>query len=272
MKIARFVAVAAGFAIAASAQAQLSSVQSYTGNYGIEVRAFSNTGTSSANNSLTFTDIPAGSTIVDAFVYTNSWFGANTPSASINGNSIGSASSFANQGGAYAYKWNAPSLISGNGTYTLDLNGANQIYFGAIAVVFSHPSLTSGTTVINDGVAVLGGGFGTTNTTTFSGLAAGPSRLQLITQADNAQGETNEVIKWNGAAIGGPIDANLGPYASLFDFAVNAQAGNNTVTVESPSDYFGWHLAVVSNGLVPTPGTAAVMGLAALAAGRRRRA
>jgi hypothetical protein len=274
MKIARFVAVAAGFAMAATAQAQLTTAHSYTGNYGIEVRAFASAGANSAAGTLTLTDIPAGSTIVDAFVYTNGWFQSDNPGASVNGNGLGNQSPYAVQGDVYAYKWSATSFVTGNGNYTLNLGSANQIYFGAIAVVFSHPSLTAGTTVINDGVGILNGPQGTSfNSTTFNGLSAGPSRVQLVTQADNALGESGESILWNGNAIGGPIDANLGNYASLFDFAVNSQAGSNTLAISAPTnDHFGWHLAVVSNGLVPTPGTAAVMGLAALAAGRRRRA
>jgi len=267
-----FLGMAVG-SLACAANAQLSTAHSYSGNYGIEVRAFASGGASSASGSLTLIDIPAGATIVDAFVYTNGWFGANNPGASVNGNSLGNQNPYAVQGDVYAYKWNATSLISGNGSYTLDLGISNQIYFGAIAVVFSHASLVAGTTVINDGVGILNGPAGSPfNSTTFAGLNAGASRLQLVTQADNDSGQSGEQILWNGNVVGGPIDANLGSFASLFDIAVNAQAGNNTVAINASSgDHFGWHLAVVSNGLIPTPGTTAILGLSVLAAGRRRR-
>lgn len=261
-------------ALAGSASAQLVTSHSYTGNYGIEVRAFALPGPGSGTGTVTLSDIPAGAVIEDAFVYTNSWFSGATPAAAINGNGLGSTGVYANQGDVYAYKWSAKPFITGNGNYTLDLGTANQLYFGALAVVFSHPSLVPGTTVINDGVAILNGPQGSpNNSTTFAGLVAGPSRVQLVTQADNAFGETGETILWNGNVIGGPIDANLGDYASLFDFAVNAQAGNNTLAINAPTgDHFGWHLAVVSNGLIPAPGAAALFGFGALAAARRRRA
>jgi uncharacterized protein DUF3344 len=223
------------------------------GNVGAEVSAFAAGGTSAPSGTLTLTTIPAGATIEYAVLYGNNYFGNLTPTATFKGTSLGSTTAFdaSAAGGFSSYKWTVPAgLITGNGSYSASAAGFNLNYGLALVVVFSHPSLPLGTVIVNDGANNLNGGSPSTASTTFSLGSAGTATLWIHTAADNLLGETNEVISFNGTPVGGPIDANLGNYASLFSLPVTTIEGTNTVDINSPLDYFGWDLAVLSTNSV----------------------
>lgn len=187
-------------------------------------------------------------------------------SADFGGTPLGPAAAFESDGGAAglsAYKWDVTSLITGNGAYTASYSGSSLAYGFALVVVYSDASLPTGTVIVNDGVLqVCGGGFPCSRSTTFLGGASGPGTLWLFTQADDSSG-SGETIEFNGSTVGGPIDSNLGPYASLFAIPVLV-TGADTATINSFSDWFGWHLAVLhSSGdieqPIPEPGTFALL-------------
>jgi hypothetical protein len=254
---------------------------SYTidGNVDAEVAAFPLSGPGSGSGTLILGSIPAGATIERATLYAHNWFDSTrTPSATFAGTPLGSVSVFDINGGLSAYKWDVTSLITGSGSYNASYAGMTNSYGLALAVVFSHPSLPFNRVIVNDGATEVNpSGTGDTDTTTFNAFA-GSGDLWIYTQADDAF-STNETIKFNGNLIGGPIDANLGSYASLFHFNITALDGLNTVEIFSPGDYFGWHLAVLSTpsegggGEVPEPATMILLGsgLVGLAGYARKR-
>ena len=85
--------------------------------------------------------------------------------------------------------------------------------------------------------------------------------LSIFAEA-HAPGGSNEAIFFNGIAVGGPIDANLGDAASLFNIAVNLQEGTNTAAVQTGADVLRWDVALLVSqpAAVPGPGSAVLVG------------
>jgi hypothetical protein len=260
----------------AEARADLITSYTVTGNVGATVAAYPTAG-GTGPGTLNVSGIPAGSTILQATLYANNYFSAPATSATFAGNPLGPVSAFATNIGFNAYKFNVTSLVTGNGAYSANYSGPNNTYGLALAVVYSNPSLPRSTVSINDGAIDLGGnGFPANASTTFAGAGAGSGTVFLHTLADNALGQSGEVISFNGTPIGGPIDANLGNFASLFALPVTTLAGANTLSVADPADQFGIDLAVLvspaaGGAAVPEPSSLALLALGGLAlAGWRR--
>jgi hypothetical protein len=208
---------------------------------------------------LTLASIPSGATIHYAALYAINYFATVNPSATFSEQSLGApVVDTSAAGGLSTYKWNVPTnLITGNGSYSASAAGLSNNYGLALVVVFSHSSLPEGRVIVKDGATDLNGlgsgegsaGSPNTASTTFTVPTAGAGTLWIHTGADNNGGvQTGEVISFNGTNIGGPIDANLGPFASLFKFSpVPVVAGTNTAQVSAVSgDQFGWDIAVLS--------------------------
>src|SRR5205814_10420342 len=64
--------------------------------------------------------------------------------------------------------------------------------------------------------------------------------------ASEGAGQTGEQVLFNGDVVGGPIDHNLGPYASLLRLDAPATGGTDTAEVTTHDDWFGWDLAVLA--------------------------
>lgn len=237
------------FSITSAAWGDLTTSFTLDGNVGVEVAAFPAGFASMPSGTLTLSSIPAGATINHAALYAINYFASVTPSATFAGTSLGSTSAFDTSafGGLTTYKWNVPiGLITGNGGFSASATGLSNNYGLALVVVFSHPSLPLGRVIVNDGATNLNGDSPNAASTAFSLASGGTGTLWIHTGADNA-GQSGEVISFNGSTIGGPIDANLGEFASLFQFSVTTVAGTNTAHISALSgDHFGWDLAVLS--------------------------
>ncbi len=237
--------------LAGVCSADVATSSTFNGNVGVEVAAYPDVGGGSTTGNFTLSTIPAGATILQATLYSSNYFGAVTPDAIFDGNALGTTSTFDNGDSGFAVqKWDVTAFVSGNGVYAVSATGFTQSYGLALVVVFSDGSLPSGRVVINDGADDLC--CPDTETTSIDGLA-GAGTLWVHTAADNngGIGESGEEIRFNGSVVGGPIDANLGNYASLFALPVTVLAGANSAEIFSPQDFFGWDLAVlhVAGGL-----------------------
>ncbi len=245
------------------ASAALTTSYMLDGNVGAEVAAFAGPGSTSSSGSLTLSSAPTGATIHRATLYANDYFGSGlTPSATFAGTSLGSTTAFSTDSDFSAFQWDVTGLVTGASTYTASASGFKKNYGLALVVAYSHSSLASGRVLINDGAEDLFAG--DVVSTTFAGLS-GPGSLWVHTGADNnGFSESGEVISFNGTAVGGPIDYNIGEWASLLQMPVTIVDGTNTASIDDPFDRFGWDLAVLvtaHDDATPEPSTLIIWSL-----------
>lgn len=271
----RVAGVVALSAMAGLASAAINNTGNYYGNVGAQLTAVAFPGGSSALGNFFVGGMPAGSTILEAYVHTNDWFNGGSPhTLTFNGNPMGAVaaweSSPSGSGDVYDYRWDVTGLIGGNGFYSFNVSGGNQIYMSSLHVVYSHPSLPAGSVHTYEGAEHVGEGhaydFYSFNLT---GAAPGPAYFQMVTQADDTN-TTGEKIWYNGTQIAGPLDNNIGQFASLISAPVLNNGVSETIAIETFGDWFGMHVALVTT-TIPAPGSLALVGVAGLAAVRRRR-
>jgi hypothetical protein len=239
----------------------------YTGNVDATMAAYATSGGPGAGT-LTVSGIPVSATILQATLYGNNYFSSPSMSANFDGNPLGPVGAFATNGGFRAYKADVTSFVTGNGSYSASYSGPTNTYGLALVVVYADASLPSTRVEIADGaIDLIGGPYSIAN---FSGAGAGAGRVFLHTAADNGLGQSNELIQLNGNTIGGPIDNNLGPFASLFSLPVTTLAGANALDIFDPAaDQFGVDVAVLVSPIageaaVPEPSTLMLLGSASL--------
>jgi hypothetical protein len=253
----------------------LTTVHSYTGTVGATVVGYAQGGTTSSSGSFTVSGVPVGATILYAGYYADNYFSTPSPSATFAGHSLGGATASYTVGPSYdAYAWNVTSFVTGNGSYSVSSGAFSQNYGNELVVVYSSNTLPNGTVLINEGAQ--DNNQGTISTSTVFNLASGGTgTLFIATGADDAN-SSGEQILFNGTVVGGPIDANLGNYASLFSIGVNTQAGANTAMLTTNGDWYGWDLAVLTTttgSTTPEPSTIMLMmsGAGLLASRLRKR-
>lgn len=270
------VLVTAGAVLAASgsAFAGLTNTANYFGNVGATMsgRAYANV--TAATDSVGIGGIPAGATIKSAFVHANSWFTPVTPDFTFAGHNFGATAfnDFAPYSGGdlYDYRWDVTPYVTGNGLYNFDISGCSQLYGVALTVVYEDASLPLGSVHIYEGAEHVGEGHTTDSLTLhFLNAAAGPANFYLFTEADDTN-TTGENIIFNGTNVGGPVDDNLGPFASLFHVPVTNNGIDELCTINTFGDWFGMHVGILSTN-IPTPGALSLLGLGGVVAMRRRR-
>jgi hypothetical protein len=220
------------------------------GKYGTAVSALPYDAVANPSGTFIVSGIPAKSKVVKALLYLTDWE-ASEAAATFAGASFGPAPPVTtNDGGGHrlgVFRFDVTSKVKGNGSYDYSSSGIAGSYGSALVVLYRNKTLLSNFIWVNDGSENM------CNATSESLYSGGPKkasdgRLLIFTEADDniGKGETGEVVSLNGNAVGGPLDANLGHYASLLDLPVTGVGAKNTVSVMSPQDWFGWHLAILS--------------------------
>lgn len=262
-------------AVCGTASAAINNTGNFVGNVGGQLTAVAFPGVTNATGNFFVGGMPAGSTILAAYVNTNSWFDPGAQQSLIfNGNGMGSTfayeSSASSSGDVFDYRWDVTSQITGNGFYSFDVGGGSQIYMASLYVVYSDATLPFGSVHTYEGAEHVGEGH-TTDSYSFglAGASAGPAYFQIVTQADDT-GTSGEQIFYNGNLVGGPIDNNLGPNASMISSPVVNNGVLETISIDTFGDWFGLHVALVTT-TIPAPGSLALIGLGGLMATRRRR-
>ncbi|MCH7705083.1 MAG: hypothetical protein IIB61_08225, partial [Planctomycetes bacterium] len=199
-------------------------IQSYqaTGQFSLELAGASNPPGAFPTMASSFSlSPPVGATVHKAFVYTGDWNNSGATldlvfdtSPNLPSGPIASDAAFTT---LYGYRWDVTSFVVGvamsyNFTIGFDVSSTaqgQQIAGAALVVVWNDPSALNSTVTFVDGALQVGETTPDTETMTFSGMPAGNTDLHLFTVSDDAAG-TNEVIKYNGNSVGGPIDENVG--------------------------------------------------------------
>ena len=271
----KFVFGAALVAAAGTASAAINNTGNWYGNVGGQLHAVAFGGVSTASGNWSLGGLPAGATIEAAYVHCNDWFNGGAPlTLSFDGNTGITQSAYesalSSSGDMFDYRWDVTSMVSGNGGYNFDIRGGSLIYMASLHVVFSHASLAAGSVHTYEGAEHVGEGH-STDTYSFNLLnaAAGPAYFQMVTQADDTS-TTGEEIFYNGIKVAGPLDNNLGQFASRISAPVVNNGTAEQIAINTYGDWFGMHVAMVTTTL-PTPGSLAAFGLLGLAAARRRR-
>lgn len=248
-------------------------VQSYvgTGNLGVEVVAVGFGGAPtvmSFTNTLNLVNMPVTATPVRAYLYALDTNHPGTMTANFNGVPLlgGTATGPYAQDAAfntlYTFRWDVTALIAaGVSNYSwsfgevpdMFMNQGGSISMSVLAVVYSDPSLPTNTVALYDGMTYVGSPLPETETLSITGLPAGPTSIQLATYLDDnfsPPGSSGEVIRFNGTAVGGPLDGNLALNGSVTAFTGTAIAGVDSMSITTPLDEFGW---VVSAFQTPVP-------------------
>jgi hypothetical protein len=221
------------------------------GRIGVTAAALPYNNVPDPSGTFSVSSIPAGSTIVKALLYLTDWVTGPSASATFAGTPFGPSAPLTTDpvGNLVlgVFRFDVTAQVTGNGSYAYTSSGISESYGSALVVVYRNDALRGNKVWINDGAEAIC--CGATSTTQYTGGPRRPrtGRLIVFTQADDdLPGDSGEVISFNGNAVGGPIDANLGPYASLFDLAVSGLARTNTVAINTPNDFFGWHLSILA--------------------------
>jgi len=242
----------------------------YSGQYAATVAGITTDGATSPFGAFAVPNVPAGATVEKALLVYGAWFSSNPVSASLKGHALGSAAAKPTSADFSAYAWDVTAQVTSAGSYDFAFAGSGASYGAALVVVYSHPALPQSEVVLssfaqeNQGVHDLSLDLPVTR--------AGSARLWIFTQADDAV-DSGEQVLFNGSRVAGPLDGNLGRFASLVKTPVSAQAGLNRLTLTTSGDWYAWQLAVlqVNTTAVPEPATAA-LAAAALALFLLRRA
>jgi hypothetical protein len=271
--------------VASPAPADLVTAYSVVGRVGAELRGFAQADVSRPSGTFVLSMLPADATVLRATLYAQDWNSSGNVqamTANFDGQDLGApvapfASDIRSVFQLYSYQWDVTALVRGNGPYAASSDVGTDHYYAdnfgmALAVVYSSPGLPFSKVSVNDGaLQVASNNVRDSRSTTFEG-SAGPSLLQFFTNVDDTF-TSNEDILFNGVRIGGPIDANLGHYASLFQIPVTAIDGTNTATLFSPFDMFSWEVALLTTPAaapndppgappaVPAPSTLALAGV-----------
>jgi len=242
----------------------------YSGQYAATVAATTTDGATNPFGAFSVPAIPAGATIEKALLVYGAWFNNAPVSASLGAQALGSAAAQPASADFSAYSWDVTAQITGAGSYDFAFDGLGSSYGAALVVVYSHPALPQSEVVLSS--FALDNQSVNTLSLDLPVAQAGSARLWIFTQADDDV-HTGEQLLFNGSPVAGPLDANLGHFASLLSTPVSAQAGLNHLALTTSGDWYAWQLAVlqVNATTVPEPATAA-LAAAALALFLLRRA
>ncbi len=232
--------------------AEMSTTFQQTGNLGLEVAGAPGGNVFTSAGTLTLNDIPATATVLQATLYASQIENPNGQDAEFAGVDLGTAGPRALDPGNqdyYTYAWDVTSLVTpGPNGYAFVVGGnpsGGRVAGVALVVVWHDWSEPTRIVTVNDGMLQLGPEGADFEDTVFENLGDGTTDIWLFTVLDDAI-SSGETITYNGAVIGGPIDQNLGPLASLLKLSATSLGGTNALRVTTTFDTMGWMVAATA--------------------------
>lgn len=212
-----------------------------------------------ATSTVTISTIPLGSSVVQVYLYSNLQAQTiGTGSATINGEDLGTVNPYSsdewNVWQETVYRWDATSVVTGNGVYTITTTYTDygQIYFHELLVIFSNPAESYKQIIVNDGSECL---VMSSASTTFHSVDASTTAT-IYFSVHGANVYEGESASFNGdvLASGDIWNNDHGNYLDIDVFPVDTFSGDNTAGVTTSGDVIIWHLAVLEVVTAPPAG------------------
>jgi len=141
------------------AEASLNVFQTYVGNYGVSTDGFGSTSQSGVISA----EIPAGATVVAAYLYSSTFDNTVTPGGTLNGNAVNYATALGQTGGLQAWRADVTSTVQAGynglgGVYNFNVTETQFAQDGeALVVVYSQALIPTTTIGILDGFSAQSG-------------------------------------------------------------------------------------------------------------------
>ncbi len=235
-------------------------VQTYqqTGTLGLEVTGVGGQNQFHVSGNLTLSALPPAAAVQRATLYASqNNNGTNPLTASFNAVPLGAVGPSASDpafGTLYTYQWDVtphllPGLPSHSFSVTETVNGLGIAAVGLV-VVWQDAGEPMRTITISEGMKQVGESGPETESHAQTMLPSGITKAWILTCYDD-NAATGEVVTYNGAPFGGPIDQNLGFNASVLQMNTTSQSGTNTLAIQTLADHLGWMVAATAVDLAP---------------------
>jgi hypothetical protein len=232
-----------------------------TGNIDLEVAGVAGGNGLVAGGTLSLSRLPATAAVVKATLYAsqvNNGVGLHAQFAGADMGTVGPAAADTVNQALYCYQWDVTSrVVPGVTSYSFVVNQGSAIAGVALAVVWEDVNEPTRLVCLMDGMRQLGADGPESQSVTFANLGPGATKVSLFTVLDDAV-NSGEIVSYNGSALAGPIDQNLGFLASLLRLDTVSNSGDNTVSIWTDKDHMGWMIAGASVTMPPvgiTPAT-----------------
>ena len=210
-------------------------------------------------------DLPENSVVDTVYLYAALEGAPPSVDASVNGVHLGATTPYADDEAdgtsRQVHRWDAGSLVTGDGTYIISVDtGSGFAYAHVLLVVVEGPSVGRVQIIVNDGNEVLvERSSAPTQSSTFHSVRAaddaelyfgvyggdpsgpwtgGPNEFAAFRGADLARGETPGLPD-------APWDGDDGDELDIDIFSVSTVDGDNAAQVGTGNDFIGWFLAAL---------------------------
>lgn len=210
-------------------------------------------------------NLPGSSTVDTVYLYAMLEGAPSSIDASVDGVRLGATTPYAIDEAdgtpRHVHRWDAGSVVTGPGTYSISVDLATGFAYGhALLVVFEAPSVARALVIVNDGNEVLvQRGGPPAQSSTFHGVHDGnDAKLYLGVYGGDPSGPftggPNEFLAFRGEDLArgdttglpdAPWDGDDGDELDLDVFSVSTVDGDNAVSVGTGNDFIGWFLAAL---------------------------
>lgn len=238
------------------ANAELRPAFQRMGNLAIAVVGAAGGNAAIAAGTMGLSRLPATATVVRATLYAsqvNHAAGLRARFAGVDLGTVAPAASDSVVQVMYSYAWDVKHLVHpGTIEYSYSISSGNAVAGLALVVIWEDINEPTRIVTLVDGIRQVGELGAETEKVEIQNIGPGATDISIFTVLDDAV-NTGETVSYNEAAIGGPIDGNLGTLASLLSLRGESLLGTNTLSISTGTDHMAWMIAAVSVTQPPVP-------------------